>query len=61
MQIEEAHVFPLAERTLTAEDWAAVDAEAAKRHDPLLGATSSSGFAALRDDFLRWEREDQTS
>ena len=60
MQMEEAHFFPLAERTLTAEDWAAVDAEAGKADDPLFGDACSSEFAALRDDILRWEREDQT-
>ncbi|MGF1612047.1 MAG: hemerythrin domain-containing protein [Kiloniellales bacterium] len=61
MHMEEARFFPLAERTLTSQDWAAIDAEAGKPDDPLFGAACSGEFAALREDILRWERENQTA
>lgn len=60
LQVEEQHFFPLAEKILTAEDWAAIDAEAGRPEDPLFGEHCASEFSELREDILRWERENQT-
>jgi len=61
LQMEEQLFFPLAEKVLTPADWAAIEAEAGKPEDPLFGAACASSFAALRDDILSRERENQTA
>lgn len=57
MQKEEAQVLPLAERVLTAEDWAQIEAALAERRDPLFGDRAEQNFAALRERLLAWEAE----
>ncbi len=42
MQLEEDELMPLAQRALTAEDWAAAEAQFALHHDPLKGAEESA-------------------
>lgn len=42
MRLEEDELMPLAERHLTAEDWAVSQAEFAKHHDPLQGAADAA-------------------
>ena len=58
MEMEDAHFFPLVERTLSAEDWADIDAEMSRETDPLFDSATAQQFAALRDDIAAWERED---
>lgn len=42
MQLEEDELMPLAQRALTAEDWAAAEAQFGLHHDPLKGAGESA-------------------
>lgn len=42
MRLEEEELMPLAQRSLTAEDWAAAEGEFAKHHDPLKDAQDSA-------------------
>jgi hemerythrin-like domain-containing protein len=42
IRLEEEELMPLAERCLTAEDWAISEAEFAKHHDQLKGAADSA-------------------
>lgn len=60
LQTEEARFFPLAIERLTPADWAEIDARAAQEDDPLFGTRTCEAFAALRDDILKWEAEDET-
>lgn len=41
MELEEEQLMPLAEKRLTAEDWAMAEAEFARHHDPLRDAQDS--------------------
>lgn len=50
MRREEEQIFPAAEKCLSAEDWAAIDAHAKKRSDPLFGARVAERYRSLRDD-----------
>ena len=59
MQAEEEHFFPLALEILTAEDWREIDEQIAQEDDPLFGGRVAEEFAALRDDILKWESEDE--
>ena len=47
MSKEEREVLPLAERVLTADDWAELDAAFAKNRDPLTGHPAEADYAAL--------------
>ena len=47
MMLEEKQVLPLAERVLTAEDWAALDAAFAANRDPLTGHKPEDDYRAL--------------
>lgn len=60
MQMEEEHLFPHAEQTLTPDDWAAIDRQAVHEVDPLFGGDDQK-FATLRDDILRWQAEDEAA
>jgi hemerythrin-like domain-containing protein len=42
MRLEEEELMPLAERCLSADDWAVSEAEFAKHHDPLKGAADAA-------------------
>jgi hemerythrin-like domain-containing protein len=47
MHVEETVVLPLAERVLTADDWAEVDAAFLKNRDPLTGHTPDDAYVPL--------------
>ena len=47
MRIEETEVLPLAERVLTDEDWAEIDAAFQANRDPLTGAEPAEEYRAL--------------
>jgi hemerythrin-like domain-containing protein len=47
MEAEEREVLPAAERTLTPEDWATIDAAFAANRDPLTGHAPEAQFEAL--------------
>jgi hemerythrin-like domain-containing protein len=49
MDIEHLHMFPLAQKLLTAEDWADVDARMKPILDPVFEAEPAGEFKALRD------------
>lgn len=56
MAIEEERFFPMVLRTLTEEDWAAVNAHAAGSADRLFGGKVESLYHTLRDAVLELER-----
>ena len=58
---EDENFFPVARARLTAEDWAAIEAERGEGHDPLFGATPDQRFADLRRHILDWDRDDQAA
>ena len=47
MGLEEKEILPLAERVLTADDWADLDAAFAANRDPLTGHAPDTDYAAL--------------
>ena len=47
MRLEETEILPLAERVLTAEDWAELDAAFALNRDPLTGHSPEEEYQAL--------------
>lgn len=53
--------FPVARERLTAEDWAAIEADLDDGHDPLFGGTVDQRFANLRQHILDWDRDDQAA
>ena len=55
---EETSFFPAGVRSLTAQDWNAVDARFAANNDPVFGDESEERFRALRDELLMFDRED---
>lgn len=59
MEMEERDFFPLAEKILAPGDWAELEARAGTEEDPLFGPKVAAEFEALRENILRWEREDQ--
>ena len=52
MQMEEVILFPSAERNLTPEDWAEIEARFGERKDPVFGSEVEDRFRALRDEIL---------
>jgi len=50
MRLEEEQIFPAAKECLCAEDWAAIDAHANDRSDPLFGTRVAEHYRSLRDD-----------
>lgn len=54
MAAEEHYFLPAAERSLSDEDWAEIEAQMAERDDPLFGPSSEEHFAALRKEVLDW-------
>lgn len=50
---EEAELFPLAERRLSAADWDEIDAAAAKRPDPLFGGGIEERYLALHQRIMQ--------
>lgn len=58
MRMEEEVFLPAAERSLTAEDWAAIGAKSAAYEDPVFGpAESEEHYVALRQELLIWAGE----
>jgi hemerythrin-like domain-containing protein len=57
MAKEEKLLFPAALETLTAEDWAAIDARIDDRKDPMFDGNVTSKFQSLYNTILRWEKE----
>ena len=48
MDVEESRLFPLAQSTLTAQDWSHVDELIEQRPDPLFGASLDEDYRRLR-------------
>lgn len=57
MAKEEQLLFPAALETLTAEDWASIDARIDSRKDPMFDGEIAGKFQALYATILRWEQE----
>jgi hemerythrin-like domain-containing protein len=57
MAKEEQLLFPAALETLTAEDWAQIDARIDDRKDPMFDGNVTSKFQSLYNTILRWEKE----
>ena len=55
MEMEETIFFPIALQELTAEDWAAVDAEIADLTDPMFGGKVEERYKVLRNEILMWD------
>ncbi|MEO8059791.1 MAG: hemerythrin domain-containing protein [Burkholderiales bacterium] len=47
MELEESEILPLAERTLSADDWARLDAAFLSNRDPLTGHTPADDYRPL--------------
>lgn len=56
---EEVLFFPAAREALTPEDWAELDAALTADKDPLFSEEVEEEFKALRQQIVRWEREDE--
>jgi hemerythrin-like domain-containing protein len=59
MRMEESRFFPLAERILTPDDWAGIEASLTQRRDPLFGGAIEARFQRLAETLLGWERESE--
>lgn len=57
MALEEATLFPEAERALEPADWTAIEAALTRCADPLFGPDTEARFAALRRTLLAWANE----
>jgi len=55
--MEEKHVFPAAERSLTPEDWRAIRAQLPEAPDPLFEHRQDQRFEALYRDIVAWDRQ----
>jgi hemerythrin-like domain-containing protein len=56
IQMEEQLFFPAAERVLTQDDWAGIDARVNDHSDPLFGEHVHERFQSLRDDIYAMDR-----
>ncbi len=61
MAEEEEHFFPLALRVLSAEDWAAIEAQFTDWDDPLFGRSVERRFRGLHQMILDLERDNLKS
>ena len=52
LRIEEDRLFPAAERSLTRQDWAAIDTEARDAPDPLFGPRVDAAFQPILDAIM---------
>jgi len=59
MKMEETFFFPIVKRTLTEEDWAALEAEPIGEQDPIFGADVAEQYAGLYKDIIAWEKENE--
>ncbi|ABD89353.1 hemerythrin domain-containing protein [Rhodopseudomonas palustris] len=57
MAKEEHLLFPAALETLTAADWAKIDARVDDRKDPMFDGAVEARFQNLHSTILRWEKE----
>jgi hemerythrin-like domain-containing protein len=57
MAKEEQLLFPAALETLTADDWAQINARIDDRKDPMFDGSVTSKFQSLFNTILRWEKE----
>lgn len=57
LEMEERHFFPAAQKALTEQDWAELDARMVAEEDPLFGEHVGDQFEVLRETVLRWQRE----
>ena len=57
MEMEDEYFFPLAEELLSEADLGELDSEIFKKEDPLFGPETEKHFEMLRDDILRWEKD----
>lgn len=57
LEMEERNFFPAAQKALTEEDWAELDARMVAEEDPLFGEHVGGQFESLRETVLRWQRE----
>lgn len=61
MTMEEQIFLPLAQDTLSDEDWAEIDATVTNRDDPLFGVRVEQGFRDLRGQILKWDVSDRSA
>jgi hemerythrin-like domain-containing protein len=54
---EERGFFPTALECLTEDDWSEIDGRVVDREDPVFGESAEAGFAVLREEILRRDRE----
>lgn len=59
IDMEEERFFPLALQILSPDDWAEIDKSVTSEEDPVFGANAAQTFAALRENLLKWEKEDE--
>lgn len=57
LEMEESSFFPAAQKALTDEDWAELDARMVDQDDPLFGEQVGQQFETLRETVMRWQRE----
>ncbi len=59
MDTEEIEFFPAAEQMLTEKDWSELQAEMAKRADPITRAKVLEKFGRLRQSIFAWQDQDE--
>lgn len=59
--MEEERFFPAAKKALTPTDWEEIESQLSERQDPLFGREPEDRFAALRQNILDWEAEDEAA
>ena len=55
MEMEETYFFPVAEKSLTDEDWREIEARIDSTDNPLFSSPVQDRFRRLRDEILSWE------
>jgi len=58
MGMEEGRLLPLADKLITADEWADIASEVEKMTDPLFGEKDAAEFEELRQRIIQWEAED---
>lgn len=58
MSAEEKYFFPAAERVLSEQDWAEIDARVSKFKDPILEHSAPHRFALVREKLAEWRGEE---
>jgi hemerythrin-like domain-containing protein len=57
MMMEESRFLPLAEESLSDDDWKALEAVMTNQEDPLFGENVGEQFETLRKNILKWQAE----